>query len=100
MRHLGSPVAATLAAVGLFLALWVVVPPPLPLLLNAAAIAPEIAPLLVGWGAVVAALGLVRAFGWATRRALLGAGVAAAALALVPLVQLPAAVRRFDGAMR
>ena len=99
MRRLGAPVAATLAGIGLFLALWVVAPAPLPLLLLAGALAPEISPVLVAWGAGVAAFWWVYPFGRRTRLALLGCGVATAALALPPLVQLPAAVRGFDAAM-
>ncbi|CAA9297164.1 MAG: hypothetical protein AVDCRST_MAG11-569, partial [uncultured Gemmatimonadaceae bacterium] len=41
--------------------MWVVVPAPTPLLLLAGALAPEIAPLLVAWGAAVAALAAVPA---------------------------------------
>jgi acetyl esterase/lipase len=78
----------------------VVAPAPVPILLLAGALAPEISPLLVAWGAAVAALSRVRAFGRRTCSALLVCGAATAALALPPLVQLPAAERAFDGAMR
>jgi hypothetical protein len=89
-------VAATVAAAGLFLAVWAVAPAPTAFLLLFGALAPEIAPLLVVWGALVAALGRVRAFGRRTRAGLAASGAATALLAAVPPLRLPAAVRAFD----
>ena len=79
--------------------MWVVVPAPTPLLLLAGALAPEIAPLLVAWGAGVAALAAVRAFARRTRQALAVAGAATALLALPPLLAVGPAARRFAAEM-
>jgi acetyl esterase/lipase len=88
------------AAAGLaFIAIWVVAPAPASALLPFGVVAPELSPVLCLAAVAVAAAS------WACRRHRPGHAGAALALAAalvfaVPLVQLPATLRRFEAAMR
>lgn len=88
------------ATIVLFLALWIVVPPPTYPALILAVGAPEVAAWLI---AVSVAIALVagRAVGrsWLARLTVLAAA-AAIALAAMPFVRFPGTARRFDAAMR
>jgi acetyl esterase/lipase len=86
------------AAVLAFLAVWVVVPPPLPALLAFGVVAPELSPALSLVAlAVAGGAWMLRVRRPARPAAVLA--VAAATVFALPLLQLPAAARRFDAAM-
>ena len=87
------------SSVLLFVAVWILVPAPNAVLLPLAVGAPEVSPVLL-----VLALVLVGASAWyarvlGTARLALVFSLVSSALSAWPLVQLPAAVRRFDEAM-
>jgi acetyl esterase/lipase len=100
---------ATLAAIALFLSLWIVVPAPTFFLLPLGVGAPEVSPFLLLGQGMVLALALVlrgakvgegrrsRSFVW-----LLTLGFSATGLVLssLPLLQLPATVRRAEAQMQ
>ena len=88
------------ALVLVFLASWTVLPAPNRPLLALAVGAPELSPWLAVSGLVVCVLTLGAGGRGPLARATLGLAVLAVALASVPLVRLPFAVQRFDGAMR
>ncbi len=98
----GRPAAWLRLALGallLFLAAWIVVPPPTYATLILAVGAPEVAAwLILGGGAVT--LLAVRAGRSRMRSITVLAAVTAVALASVPFVRFAATARRFDAAMR
>jgi acetyl esterase/lipase len=93
-------VSLALAATVLFLASWIVLPPPIYPLLLLAVGAPEISLWLLGLAVLAGALALpdVRRF----RAARIATGLAALAIVLasIPLIQFAGIARRFDVAMR
>jgi acetyl esterase/lipase len=87
------------AAVLLFVSVWIILPPPFYFLYPIAIASPEVAPVLL-LGGIVIVLITARHFRRSklARAALVFAGTASL-LALVPIVQLPFALGRFDRAM-
>jgi acetyl esterase/lipase len=92
--------ALGLAAIALFLASWIVLPPPIYLLLLLAVGAPEISIWLLGLAAVAGALALPDVRRSRAARIATGLAALAAVLASIPLVQFGGVARRFDVAMR
>ncbi|MBW4463306.1 MAG: alpha/beta hydrolase [Nodosilinea sp. WJT8-NPBG4] len=100
---------AALAAIALFLSLWIVVPAPTFFLLPLGVGAPEVSPfLLLGQGMVLALVlvrrgakvgkwGRSRSFVWFLT---LGFSTAGLVLSSLPLLQLPATVRRAEAQMQ
>ncbi len=100
---------AALAAIALFLSLWIVVPAPTLLLLPLGVGAPEVSPFLLLSQGVVLALALVRRRAKIGNRGrsrnfvwLLTLGFSATGLVLssLPLLQLPATIRRAEAQMQ
>jgi acetyl esterase/lipase len=87
------------AAALLFLTVWILIPAPVPLLLPLAVGAPEASPVLLVVGMLVAAIAGRYARHSRIARAGVVIAVAAALLSLVPVVQLPVALSRFDHAI-
>jgi acetyl esterase/lipase len=95
-----SPIAALLlSAIGLFLAIWIVVPAPTFSLLPLGVGAPEVSPWLLVLNAIAAVLALksskLSTLGYA---ALMGSAIALV-LSSLPIVQLPGAIRTAEAAM-
>jgi len=88
-----------LAGLALFLAGWIVVPPPGYATLVLAVGAPEMGPWLVLASLAVLLFSVRAAAGWVARITMLFS-VGAIALASIPLFQFPGTARRFDAAMR
>jgi acetyl esterase/lipase len=91
--------ALGLAIVLIGIALWIVVPPPTPLLLNLAVGAPELSPWLLLFSLLAAGIAAVDARTHRSARLALALASSTALLASVPLVQFAAAARRADNAM-
>ena len=83
----------------LFLAAWIVVPPPGYATLVLAVGAPEVGPLLILAGMAGLLVAMRAGAGWVARVTMLFS-VATIALASIPLLQFPGTARRFDAAMR
>jgi acetyl esterase/lipase len=83
-----------------FLTLWIVVPAPTRALLPLAVGAPELSPWLLLAGLVLCALTWVVGRGRATARVAFACSAIATLLALIPVVQVPFVVRRFDDRMQ
>lgn len=78
---------------------WIIVPAPNYFLYPLAVGAPEISPVLLAAGLVLLVLTATRLRPCALARVGLAFAVLASSLALVPLVQLPFALARFNRAM-
>jgi acetyl esterase/lipase len=82
-----------------FLSVWIVVPAPHSFLYPLAVGAPEIAPVLLAGGIVLLSITARQARRNPVARLALVPAVIASALSLVPIVQLPIAIGRFDREM-
>jgi acetyl esterase/lipase len=94
------PLAVGLAATALFLASWIVLPPPTYLLLLLAVGAPEISIWLLGLAVLAVGLALPDVRRSQAAGIAVGVALLAAVLASLPLVQFSAVARRFEAAMR
>jgi acetyl esterase/lipase len=97
-RILLSLLLAASAAL-VFVSVWILVPAPVPLLLPLAVGAPEVSPVLLVFSLLVAVMAGRYARQSRIARLAVGLAVTATLLALVPVVQLPVALSRFDRAM-
>jgi acetyl esterase/lipase len=88
------------AAIALFLASWIVLPPPTYPLLLLAVGAPEVSIWLAGLAVLAAGLALADVGRSRAARAALGLALLALLLASLPLVQFAGVAARFDEAMR
>jgi acetyl esterase/lipase len=95
----GAWLRFALAALILFVAMWIVVPPPGYGTLALAVGAAELGQWLIVVGMAVLFFAVRAGTGWIARVTVLCA-VAAVALASIPLFQFPATARRFDAAMQ
>jgi acetyl esterase/lipase len=91
--------ALGLAVILLALAVWIVVPPPTPLLLDLAVVAPEVSPWLLLLSLVSAGMAVLDARTRRSARLALALAASTAVLASVPLIQFAAAAHRADNAM-
>lgn len=92
-------VLAVLSGLGLLLSLAIVLPAPTLPLLTFTVVAPEISPWLVGFHAIVLLLLASLPSAGGLSMAILVCSLLGLSLSLLPLVQFPAAVRRFDAEM-
>ncbi len=99
MRRIAIWILFAASAALLFLSSWILIPAPNMLLLQLAVGAPEVSPVLLAAGLVLSAA----AAGYARRnniaRLALVLAATASFLSLVPVVQLPIAIRQFDRAI-
>ncbi|MFL5493212.1 MAG: alpha/beta hydrolase [Gemmatimonadales bacterium] len=89
-----------LAAIALFLASWIVLPPPIYPLLLLAVGAPEVSIWLLGLAVLAGGLALPDVRGSSAARISTGLAALTIVLAAIPLVQFGGVARRFDLAMR
>jgi len=89
----------TAGAVLLFLSVWIVVPPPNYFLYPLAVGSPEVAPVLLAAGALLVLISARNAARRPVARVALVCAAIASLLALVPVVQIPIALVRFNRAM-
>ena len=87
------------SAVLLFLSVWIVVPAPHAVLYPVAVGSPEVSPLLLAGSIILLIISARRVRRDRTARLTLAFAAIASVLALVPVVQLPIALARFDRAM-
>jgi acetyl esterase/lipase len=97
--RLGSVLLGVTAAALLFVSSWIVLPAPHLLLLPLAVGAPELSPLLLALSLLVLALA-VAARGIVGGKFACACSLLAAVVCAWPLLQLPAAVQRFDQALQ
>jgi acetyl esterase/lipase len=93
------PLACAMATIALFLASWIVLPPPTYLLLLLAVGAPEVSVWLAGLALLSGGLALPDVRRSRAARLALGLALLALVLASLPLVRFPAVAARFDAAM-
>jgi acetyl esterase/lipase len=94
------PLAFAMATIALFLASWIVLPPPNYLLLFLAVGAPEVSVWLVGLAVLSGGLALPDVRGSRAARLALGLALVALVLAALPLVRFSTVAAGFDAAMR
>ncbi len=100
LRSILPILTLTTAAVLLGVAVWIVVPAPIPILLPLGIGAAELSAWLLTLGALVAAATMLDVRAEPKSRVALGLACATIALAAVPLVRAAAAVPRLEAAMR
>jgi acetyl esterase/lipase len=94
------PIALGTAATALFLASWIVLPPPTYLLLLLAVGAPEVSVWILGPAVLAGGMALLDLRRSRAARIAVGFALLAVVLASVPLVQFNAVARQFEAAMR
>ena len=99
MFQLALWIVLAASAVLLFLSMWIVIPAPHYSLFPLAAGSPEVSPVLLAGGIVLVIIAARYARRGRVARAALACSAIASLLALVPIVQLPFALARFDRAM-
>jgi acetyl esterase/lipase len=97
--RLGLWIVLALSAILLFLSAWIFIPSPNYFLLPLAVGSPEVAPVLLAVGILLLMISARYARRHPAARLALACAAIASMLSLVPVVQLPVALARFDRAM-
>jgi acetyl esterase/lipase len=87
------------SAMLLFLSVWIVIPVPHPLLYPLAVGSPEVSPILLGGGVLLSLISARHFRRSGIARVALASAALASLLSLVPVVQVPLALARFNRAM-